>query len=285
MALQEKALAKLPEVERPERALTLHETLNLGEVLYKSGYFKDISSAAQAVVKILRGQELGIGPVGSLEGVYVVEGKTALGAGLIGSLIKRSGRYDYKILELTDQGCKIAFLENGKQIGVTSFTEEDAKRAGLLGKSSWQKYPRNMYFARALSNGARWYCPDVFAGAVYTPEELSDKDVIDAEALVIDEEPKDTQPQTTSAEPVQPKPAQDKPTPKPESNGEKHNQRFWDGYWQSWVNAGLASSRDEARELAHKLAGVDSVANWSTKDLNGLLQLAIANKRAKGQVA
>ncbi|KAF5276407.1 hypothetical protein FQR65_LT16339 [Abscondita terminalis] len=30
-----------------------------------------------------------------------------------------------------------------------------------------------MLFARAISNGVKWYCPDVFSGPVYTPEELS----------------------------------------------------------------------------------------------------------------
>ena len=29
-----------------------------------------------------------------------------------------------------------------------------------------------MLFARALTNGARWFCADAFTGAVYTPEEL-----------------------------------------------------------------------------------------------------------------
>lgn len=30
-----------------------------------------------------------------------------------------------------------------------------------------------MLLSRALTNGARWYCPDVFNGPIYTPEELS----------------------------------------------------------------------------------------------------------------
>jgi hypothetical protein len=29
-----------------------------------------------------------------------------------------------------------------------------------------------MLFARAMSNGARWHCPDIFGGPIYTPEEL-----------------------------------------------------------------------------------------------------------------
>ena len=45
--------------------------------------------------------------------------------------------------------------------------------AGLDSNTNWRKYPRNMLFARAISNGARWYCPDLFGGSpVYTPDEL-----------------------------------------------------------------------------------------------------------------
>ena len=29
-----------------------------------------------------------------------------------------------------------------------------------------------MLFARAMSNGVKWYTPDVFAGPVYVPEEM-----------------------------------------------------------------------------------------------------------------
>jgi hypothetical protein len=29
-----------------------------------------------------------------------------------------------------------------------------------------------MLFARAISNGVKWYTPDVFSGPVYTPEEF-----------------------------------------------------------------------------------------------------------------
>ncbi|RDT44717.1 hypothetical protein DXF87_27490, partial [Enterobacter roggenkampii] len=34
------------------------------------------------------------------------------------------------------------------------------------------KFPKNMLFARAMSNGVKWFTPDVFSGPVYTPEEL-----------------------------------------------------------------------------------------------------------------
>src|SRR5574339_232881 len=53
-------------------------------------------------------------------------------------------------------------------IGNYTFTIEDAKKAGT---KNLDKFPRNMLFARAISNGVKWFCPDVFAGPVYTPEE------------------------------------------------------------------------------------------------------------------
>jgi hypothetical protein len=46
---------------------------------------------------------------------------------------------------------------------------EDAKKAGT---KNLDKYPKNMLFARAISNGVKWYTPDVFAGPVYVPEEM-----------------------------------------------------------------------------------------------------------------
>ena len=92
-------------MEEKSLALNVNEAMQLGEVLYKSGYFADVKNAAQAVVKILRGQELGIPPVTALEQVYVISGKTALGASLIASKIKASGKYNYKIKRLDDNGC------------------------------------------------------------------------------------------------------------------------------------------------------------------------------------
>lgn len=173
-------------MEEKSLALTVNEAMQLGEVLYKSGYFADVKNAAQAVVKILRGQELGIPPVTALEQVYVISGKTALGASLIASKIKASGKYNYKIKRLDDNGCELIFYENGKEVGTSVFTFEDAKKAGLTGRETWQKYPRNLYFARALSNGAKWYCPDIFSGAIYVPEELED---IKEEVTITIEEP------------------------------------------------------------------------------------------------
>ena len=172
-----------------------------------SGFFQDSRSAAQAVVKILAGQELGFGPFASMTGISIIQGRPAIGANLIAAAIKRSGRYDYRILRLDETGCEIAFFDRGQEIGRAAFNEEDAKRAGLLDKDTWRKYRRNMYFARAISNGARWYCPDIFGGGpVYTPEELGAAvneagEVVDAPVVELPTEPAPVQPSEPPAAP------------------------------------------------------------------------------------
>lgn len=184
------------------------------------------AAVAKAVIAIEYGAELKIPPMHSLAGVYIVQGKPALNYALIGSLIKGSGRYNYRIIEHTEHVAAISFSElvgdKWESCGESRFTIDDAKAAGLLGNATWKKYPKNMLFARSLTNGARWYCPDVFGGAVYLPEEL---DLVAVEATVIDGHGKlreamgiDAQPEP-APEPVpdvEPQPADIEPAPAPE---------------------------------------------------------------------
>lgn len=163
----------------------LGDTLKLGEILAKSGFFSDTKEAAQAVTKILAGRELGIPPVAAMTGIYIVKGKVSLSANLIAGQIKRSGKYDYRVRFTGNTACTITFFQDGQSVGETTFSQEDAQAAGLTGNPTWKAFPRNMLFARALSNGARWYCPDVFSGPVYTPDEMGL--AVDAEGDVVPE--------------------------------------------------------------------------------------------------
>jgi hypothetical protein len=45
-----------------------------------------------------------------------------------------------------------------------------------------------MLFARAISNGVKWFCPDVFAGPVYVPEEMPEQTIEDVPHVVVIEE-------------------------------------------------------------------------------------------------
>lgn len=145
------------------------DALSIGETFYKSGMFSDIKSAQQAVVKIMAGAEMGISPFQAMSGIHIIQGKPTIGAGLMASRVKASGKYNYKVIEMTDVNCIIEFYEGGNPIGQSSFSIEDAKKAGT---KNLERFPRNMLFARAISNGVRWYCPDIYEGPVYVPEEM-----------------------------------------------------------------------------------------------------------------
>lgn len=159
----------------------LEETMKLGGVLAKSGFFNDAKQEAQAVVKVLAGAELGFGPVQSMNNIYIINGRIAISAHLMANAVKRSKKYNYKINQLDNTACRIEFFENGQSVGESPFTIQDAKQAGTKNINT---FPRNMLFARAMSNGVRWYCPDIFSGPVYTPDEFvqteNGAEVIDA---------------------------------------------------------------------------------------------------------
>lgn len=149
---------------------SMDDAMKAAQAMAASGFFQDARQAAQAVVKILAGQELGVGPFTSMTGVYIIQGRPALSANLMAAAVKRSGRYNFRVVELTDTRCEIIFFEGGQECGRSVFTADEARKAGT---KNMDKYPRNMLYARAISNGVRWFCPDVLGGSpVYTPEEL-----------------------------------------------------------------------------------------------------------------
>ena len=189
---QDKMINNFDDVERAAKAMA------------GSGFFTDTKQAAQAIVKIMAGAELGVGAFASMVGVNIIQGKPTFSANIMAAAVKRSGRYNYRVAEMTDKNCAIEFMErfDGKwqTSGVSTFGIDDARKAGT---KNLDKFPRNMLFARAMSNGVRWYCPDVMNGSVaYTPEELGAD--VDQDGNVITVEPVEVvEPEQASApEPI-----------------------------------------------------------------------------------
>lgn len=164
-------------IQNDKALTTLDDIKSLGKIFVESGFFADTKDASQAVVKILVGRELGLGPMASMIGVYIVKGRPALAANVMAAKVKSSGKYDYRVIKQDNQSCEIEYLERPDHLsdkwvslGKSTFTLEDARRAGT---QNLDKFPRNMLFARAMSNGVKWFCPDITQGlTVYEPTEL-----------------------------------------------------------------------------------------------------------------
>ena len=156
----------------------------VAKLMSASGFFEtagnEVKAIAQVATKILAGRELGFGPWASVAGIHVVQGKPVISANLMAAAIKAHPRYDYRVRKMAADEVAIEFFEDGRSLGVSRFSMADAKAAGLTNRENWKKYARNMLFARAMSNGVRWFCPDVFSGnAVYVPGELDEEEDLD----------------------------------------------------------------------------------------------------------
>src|ERR1039458_4752980 len=143
---------KLTVVEK----LPMAEMAALSKLLAESGMFADIKTQAQAFVKVLAGSEIGIPAFAAMSGIHIIQGKPTIGAGLIASRVKGSGKYDYKVKEHSDKICSLDFYQGKEMIGNCTFTMEDAKKAGT---KNIDKFPKNMLFARCISNGVKFFCP------------------------------------------------------------------------------------------------------------------------------
>lgn len=203
--------------------VNLDELQRMAKMLAMSGYFEadrePTTAIAQMATKILAGRELGYGPFASVQGIHVIKGKPALSANLMAAAVKAHPRYDYRVRKMENDVVTIEFFEDKESIGFSTFTKADANAAGT---QNLGKFPRNMLFARAMSNGVRWYCPDVFYGnAVYTPEELGatvdDSGNVEAQFTVVNDKPVNM----ATGEIIEPTPVQAQPVAieTPSSNG------------------------------------------------------------------
>ncbi len=140
---------------------------------------------AEAAAAMLYGRELGIGPMQSLQGINVIEGKPTASPELMRALIRGAGHK----LDITTGGTACTIRGTRGDTGETataSFTLDDAVQARLVtlkdgkpfSRSSkgnalpWETYTSDMLLARATSRIARMLFSDVISGVSYTPEEM-----------------------------------------------------------------------------------------------------------------
>jgi len=131
----------------------------------------------------LHGKELGIGPMTSINELYLVNGTMSMSAKLMAALIHRAGHIIK--LKITATGTKgVAFRwhqPSGEliEVGEYEFTKADAKAAGLDKKDTYREYPKLMQSARCITGLARMFYADVIHGFGYVPEEVGAADVVE----------------------------------------------------------------------------------------------------------
>lgn len=125
------------------------------------------------LVALEQGRALGIAPIQAMNQINVIKGKPALSADLIAALVRRAGHRLRVEGDDTYAQATVIRADDPEYIPKpVRWDMERAKRAGLLGNPSWQKYPAAMLRARAISEAARAWANDALYGFIYTPEEL-----------------------------------------------------------------------------------------------------------------
>jgi hypothetical protein len=167
----------------------IQETRALVESLLKTKHYQRLGPEGIFAI-IQKAKATNINPLDALNGgMYYVQGKVEMSAFMMNQLIRQAGHSISKDKQSDDTVC----ILHGKRTDTADtwteiFSINDAKRAGIYREGTgWTKYPRNMLFARALSNLARMLFPDVIRGC-YVEGEIGTEAVkiIQENELIID---------------------------------------------------------------------------------------------------
>jgi hypothetical protein len=156
----------------------IDEIFRLASGISKSGLApKDMSTPEKVMVAIMTGLELGLPPMFAIQKIAVINGRPSLWGDAVPALLWSKG---FKINEWTDG--ETAYCEITRPTGekiMRTFSDDDAKAAGLFGKSGpWTQYRPRMRQMRARGFAARDGAADVLGG-MYLREELDEPEMRD----------------------------------------------------------------------------------------------------------
>lgn len=184
--------------------MNLKEAWEFAEIVAKSELApKDYrGKPANIIVAIQFGKELGIPPMQALQGISVINGRPGLWGDLMWAIVTSHPEFMEAEEVTTEQQSTVKLTRKGRKPVTESFTLEDAKRAGLLGKDSpWKTYPKRMLMWRARTFAARTLFPDALKGMI-SAEEASDipyEGGATIEAQTLTDSPHPTNSATTAA--------------------------------------------------------------------------------------
>ncbi len=177
-----------------EHEMIVYHTM--AETAVSSKMYKGVGEKAGVMMIMLAARELGIPCMQALNGgLNIIQGKVEISARMMNALIRKAG-HQISVKEISDEICTLVGKRcDTGEIQSSSFSVEDAKRAGLVKPGGgWTKFPSDMCFARALSRLARQLFSDVI-GIGYVEGEIrpTEMEPVPYEEALTDPFPKSTQ--------------------------------------------------------------------------------------------
>ncbi|MCE4302951.1 hypothetical protein LYZ95_12500 [Xanthomonas hortorum pv. vitians] len=150
-----------------EQALTFADYLAESDLVPKD--FK--GKPANCLIAMQWGAELGLKPLQALQNIAVINGRAALWGDAVLALVRNSPVCEF-VEEWDDHEtahCKVK--RKGEKEALVTFSMEDAKKAGLIGKQGpWTQYPKRMRQMRARAFALRDVFTDVLRGMAIAEE-------------------------------------------------------------------------------------------------------------------
>lgn len=154
----------------------IDEALRLAEIMAKASIIpKDYQgNPGNILVGIQWGAELGLPPLQALQSIAVINGRPAMWGDAVIALVRGSGLMEAMHEDISDTSATCTVKRRGEDAESRTFSLEDAKKAGLLGKQGpWAAYTKRMLQMRARAWALRDVFPDVLRG-VHVAEEAQD---------------------------------------------------------------------------------------------------------------
>lgn len=154
---------------------------SLEEALKFAGYLADSElvpkdfkgKPGNVLVAIQWGMELGLKPMQAMQNIAVINGRPSVWGDAVLALVLASPVCEY-VHEWEENGTAfIKVKRRGKPEDLQSFSDADAKQAGLIGKQGpWSQYPKRMKKMRARAFALRDNFADVLKGIPIAEEAM-----------------------------------------------------------------------------------------------------------------
>lgn len=180
-------MSNLPAI-RPQN---LGEIMEYAKMISKSELMpKDYRNKPENIVVAIQwGYEVGLSPIQALRNISIINGRPSIWGDAAIALVRASGLLEYCNERIENGVASCTVKRKGEPEQTRTFSELEAKRAGLLNKQGpWSQYPQRMLQMRARG----WALRDVFAdvlNGVITAEEAQDMPPEDQERVTIAAEP------------------------------------------------------------------------------------------------
>lgn len=140
-------------------------------------------------ITIQYGKELGISPMASVHGIAIINGTPTIYGDLLVSLMIRHEDFEdfnFTFTQTENEGlvCECVVKRKGREPFSTTYSQSDARKAGLDKKANWTNYLKQMLMRRSLNIAFHYVFPDALFTGLAISNTPCGEDTVNEKTLV-----------------------------------------------------------------------------------------------------